>query len=76
MARNAAQRLWRVSERFRGSCGEVRLVQAPRANEGVIDCLVQPQLLERVHALGDSAEDVSHRLYAEFDELYIKNLGF
>ena len=44
--------------------------------QGVIDCLVQPQLLERVHALCDSAEDVSHRLYAEFDELYIKNLGF
>ena len=44
--------------------------------QGVIDCLVQPQLMERVHALCDSAEDVSHRLYAEFDELYIKNLGF
>ena len=44
--------------------------------QGVIDCLVQPQLLERVHALCDSAEDVSHRLYAEFEELYIKNLGF
>lgn len=46
------------------------------AEQGVIACLTDPELLGRIHALCDGAEDVSHLIYEEFDELYIKNLGF
>ena len=44
--------------------------------QGVIACLVQPEISVKIHALCSNAEDISDRLYAEFDELYIKNLGF
>ena len=44
--------------------------------QGVIACLVQPGIIEKLHSLCDPAEDVSDRMYGEFDELYIKNLGF
>lgn len=46
------------------------------AEQGVIACLNDTGLLSRIHAICDSAEDISHLLYEEFDELYIKNLGF
>lgn len=46
------------------------------AEQGVIACLTDPALLDRIHGLCTSAEDVSHVIYEEFDELYIKNLGF
>lgn len=44
--------------------------------QGVIDCLTEPGLLERMHELCGSAEDISGRLHGAFDELYIKNLAF
>lgn len=46
------------------------------AEQGLISCLTDPELLRRVTELCDSAEDISHLLHDGFDDLYIKNLAF
>ncbi len=44
--------------------------------QGIIACLTDPDLLDRLELLCADAEDVSERVNEDFNELYIKNLGF
>lgn len=44
--------------------------------QGVIECLTKPQLLDELHRLCGGAEDISADISREFNELYIKYLGF
>ena len=44
--------------------------------QGTIACLTDPALLDRIHRVCGSAEDISADVSEEFNELYIKNLGF
>lgn len=44
--------------------------------QGLIACLTDPKLLDRLETLCGGAEDVSERISRDFNELYIKNLGF
>lgn len=46
------------------------------AEQGLISCLTDPELLRRVTELCGSAEDISDEFHDGFDELYIKNLAF
>lgn len=46
------------------------------AEQGLINCLTDPELLSKVTKLCGSAEDISPLLNDGFDELYIKNLVF
>lgn len=46
------------------------------AEQGLIMCLTDPEMLCRLTALCDSAEDISAMIYDGFDDLYIKNLSF
>lgn len=44
--------------------------------QGVIACLTDAALLEGINRLCSAAEDISADISGEFNELYIKNLGF
>lgn len=44
--------------------------------QGIIDCLTDPQILSEMHRLCGIAEDISAQISGEFNELYIKYLGF
>ena len=44
--------------------------------QGVINCLLDRKLLEKITALCERSEDISNRLYEDFDVFYIKNLEF
>lgn len=46
------------------------------AEQGLINCLIDRELLKNVTKLCESAEDISALLNDGFDELYIKNLAF
>ena len=46
------------------------------AEQGLINCLTDPELLNKVTELCGSAEDISPLLNDGFDDLYIKNLAF
>lgn len=44
--------------------------------QGIIACLNEPELLGRLEQVCGGAEDISPHINDEFNELYIKNLGF
>lgn len=44
--------------------------------QGVIVCLSDPGILEKLTGLCGSAEDISAAIHEDFDDLYIKNLAF
>lgn len=44
--------------------------------QGLIACLTDPKLLSDISRICGSAEDISHSIQEEFDDLYIKNLAF
>lgn len=46
------------------------------AEQGLIMCLTDPELLRRLTELCDSAVDISAMIHDGFDDLYIKNLAF
>lgn len=46
------------------------------AEQGLIMCLTDPELLRKLTELCGSAEDISAEIHDGFDDLYIKNLAF
>ncbi len=44
--------------------------------QGLISCLTSPETLAALHEMCASAEDVTEQILGEFNDLYIKNLGF
>ena len=44
--------------------------------QGLINCLLSPELLGEMHEICASAEDVTEQILGQFNDLYINHLGF